>query len=115
MIEIKNVSKTYNGKKKVLKNVSVDIDSGEIFAFIGHNGAGKTTMIKSIIGILDFEEGDILIDGKFEEDLKDLTLELRGSSNQRILTKEDIYGEIEKRKKFIRTTAATRFATRIKK
>ncbi len=64
MIEIKNVSKTYNGKKKELKNVSFDIDSGEIFAFIGHNGAGKTTMIKSIIGILDFEEGDILIDGK---------------------------------------------------
>ena len=64
MIEIKNVSKTYNGKKKVLKNVSFDIDSGEIFAFIGHNGAGKTTMIKCIIGILDFEEGDILIDGK---------------------------------------------------
>ena len=64
MIEIKNVSKTYNGKKKVLKNVSFDIDSGEIFAFIGHNGAGKTTMIKSIIGILDFEEGDILINGK---------------------------------------------------
>lgn len=64
MIEIKNVSKTYNGKKKVLKNVSFDINSGEIFAFIGHNGAGKTTMIKSIIGILDFEDGDILIDGK---------------------------------------------------
>ena len=64
MIEIKNVSKTYNGKKKVLKNVSFGIDSGEIFAFIGHNGAGKTTMIKSIIGILDFEEGDILINGK---------------------------------------------------
>ena len=64
MIEIKNVSKTYNGKKKVLKNVSFKIESGEIFAFIGHNGAGKTTMIKSIMGILDFEEGDILIDGK---------------------------------------------------
>ena len=64
MIEIKNVSKTYNGKKKVLKNVSFKIESGEIFAFIGHNGAGKTTMIKSIMGILDFEEGDILVDNK---------------------------------------------------
>lgn len=64
MIEIKNVSKTYNGKKKVLKNVSFKIESGEIFAFIGHNGAGKTTMIKSIMGILDFEEGNILIDNK---------------------------------------------------
>lgn len=64
MIEIKNVSKTYNGKKKVLKNISFKIESGEIFAFIGHNGAGKTTMIKCIMGILDFEEGDILADNK---------------------------------------------------
>lgn len=64
MIEINNVSKSYNGKKKVLRDVSFKINNGEIFAFIGHNGAGKTTMIKSIMGILDFEEGDILIDGK---------------------------------------------------
>ena len=59
MIEIKNVSKTYNGEKKALNNVSFNINDGEIFAFIGHNGAGKTTMIKSLLGILDFEEGDI--------------------------------------------------------
>ena len=64
MIEIKNVSKTYNGKKKVLKNISFKIEGGEIFAFIGHNGTGKTTMIKCIMGILDFEEGDILVDNK---------------------------------------------------
>lgn len=64
MIEIKNVSKTYNGKKKVLKNISFKIEGGEIFAFIGHNGAGKTTMIKCIMGILVFEEGDILVDNK---------------------------------------------------
>lgn len=64
MIEIKNVSKIYNGKKKVLKNISFKIEGGEIFAFIGHNGAGKTTMIKCIMGILDFEEGDILVDNK---------------------------------------------------
>ena len=68
MIEIKNVSKTYNGKKKVLKDVSFKIEDGEIFAFIGHNEAGKTTMIKSIIGILDFEEGDILINNKSIKD-----------------------------------------------
>lgn len=64
MIEIKSVSKSYNRKKMVLKNISFKIESGEIFAFIGHNGAGKTTMIKSIMGILDFEEGDILINGR---------------------------------------------------
>ena len=61
MISIRNVSKSYDGKVKVLNNVSFDIKDGEIFAFIGHNGAGKTTMIKSIIGILDFDSGDIII------------------------------------------------------
>ena len=64
MIEIKNVSKTYDGIKKALNDVSFSVKDGEIFAFIGHNGAGKTTMIKSIIGILDFQEGDILINNK---------------------------------------------------
>lgn len=64
MIEIKNVSKTYKGKKKALDNVNLTINDGEIFGFIGHNGAGKTTMIKSIVGILDFESGDILINNK---------------------------------------------------
>ena len=64
MIKIKKVSKTYNGETKALDNISFDINNGEIFGFIGHNGAGKTTMIKSLMGILDFEEGDILINGK---------------------------------------------------
>ena len=64
MIEIKNVSKSYDGKKKALEDVSFKINNGEIFAFIGHNGAGKTTMIKSIVGILNFDEGDILINDK---------------------------------------------------
>ena len=63
MIEIKNVSKSYDGKVKALNDISFKIDNGEIFAFIGHNGAGKTTMIKSLVGILDFDSGDILING----------------------------------------------------
>ena len=63
MIEIKNISKIYNGEKKAVDNISFTVNDGEIFAFIGHNGAGKTTTIKSIVGILDFEEGDILVNG----------------------------------------------------
>ena len=63
MIEIKNVTKKY-GSKVAVKDVSFDVEDGEIFAFIGHNGAGKTTLIKSIVGIHDFDEGDILINGK---------------------------------------------------
>lgn len=64
MIEIKNVTKIYNGEKKAVDNISFIVNNGEIFAFIGHNGAGKTTTIKSIVGILNFEAGDILINGK---------------------------------------------------
>lgn len=67
MIEIKNVVKNY-GDKTVLKNISFDVEDGEIFAFIGHNGAGKTTLIKAITGIHDFDEGEILINGKSIKD-----------------------------------------------
>ncbi|VEU80370.1 ABC transporter ATP-binding protein [Haploplasma axanthum] len=63
MLEIKNLSKSYVPGIKALDNVNVNIANGEIFAFIGHNGAGKTTAIKSIVGILSFEEGEILLDG----------------------------------------------------
>ena len=63
MIEIKNVTKKY-GTKVALKDVSFDVNDGEIFAFIGHNGAGKTTLIKAITGIHDIDCGDILINGK---------------------------------------------------
>ncbi len=67
MIEIKNVTKKY-GSNIAIKNVSFDVNDGEIFAFIGHNGAGKTTLIKSIVGIHKFDEGDILINGKSIKD-----------------------------------------------
>ena len=63
MIEIKNVTKKY-GDKEAIKNISFDIKDGEIFGFIGHNGAGKTTMIKSLVGILNFDNGDIIINNK---------------------------------------------------
>ncbi len=63
MIKISNVTKKY-GDKKALDGVSFEVDEGEIFAFIGHNGAGKTTLIKAIVGIHDFDEGEILINGK---------------------------------------------------
>ena len=67
MIEIKNVTKKY-GSNIAIKNVSFNVNDGEIFAFIGHNGAGKTTLIKSIVGIHKFDEGDILINGKSIKD-----------------------------------------------
>lgn len=63
MLEIVNFSKTYKGGKKAVSNLSLEILPGDIYGFIGHNGAGKTTTIKAAVGILDFEEGEIRIDG----------------------------------------------------
>ena len=63
MIEIKNVSKSYKKGKKVIDNINIEIRDGEIFGFLGPNGTGKTTTIKMITGILNIDEGDILIDG----------------------------------------------------
>lgn len=64
MIEIKNVTKIYAGKHKAVDNISLTIPTGEIIGFIGPNGAGKTTTIKMITGILNPDEGEILINGK---------------------------------------------------
>ncbi len=63
MLEIKQFSKTYKGSKKAVADLSLMVEAGDVYGFIGHNGAGKSTTIKSIVGVLDFEEGDILING----------------------------------------------------
>lgn len=62
MLKINNLTKTY-GDKKAVDNLTLHIAPGEIYGFIGHNGAGKTTTIKAACGILQFDEGDICIDG----------------------------------------------------
>lgn len=62
MLKIQNFSKTF-GNKKAVDNLSLEIEAGDIYGFIGHNGAGKTTTIKACCGILQFEEGEIYIDG----------------------------------------------------
>lgn len=62
MLVIKNLSKKY-GEKKAVDNLSLHIAKGEIYGFIGHNGAGKTTTIKACTGLIDFDEGEIFIDG----------------------------------------------------
>lgn len=63
MLQINNLTKIYKGGKKAADNVNIHVMPGDIFGFIGHNGAGKTTTIKCIVGIHDFDEGEILVDG----------------------------------------------------
>ena len=62
MLNISHLTKTY-GDKKAVDELSLHIAPGEIYGFIGHNGAGKTTTIKAVVGILQFDEGEITIDG----------------------------------------------------
>lgn len=62
MLRIENVTKIY-GDKKAVDQLTLHIQPGELYAFIGHNGAGKTTTIKACCGILQFDEGEIYIDG----------------------------------------------------
>ncbi len=63
MLRIEHLTKTY-GDKRAVDDLSLHIERGEIYGFIGHNGAGKTTTIKACCGILDFDGGDIFIDGR---------------------------------------------------
>ena len=62
MLQINNLTKTY-GDKKAVDNLTLHIQPGEIYGFIGHNGAGKTTTLKAVAGILNFDEGEIFVDG----------------------------------------------------
>ena len=63
MLDIRNYTKIYGQGKKACDNVNLQIEAGDIFGFIGHNGAGKSTTIKAVVGVLDFTDGEIFIDG----------------------------------------------------
>ena len=62
MLRIEHYTKKY-GDKVAVNDLSLHIQPGELYGFIGHNGAGKTTTIKACCGILDFDEGEIYING----------------------------------------------------
>lgn len=63
MLGIENLTKTY-GEKRAVDNLSLHIAPGEIYGFIGHNGAGKTTTLKAVVGILQFDKGEVFIKGE---------------------------------------------------
>ncbi|RXK12484.1 methionine ABC transporter ATP-binding protein [Halarcobacter mediterraneus] len=71
MINIKNLNKYY-GDTKVLNNISIEIDSGEIFAIVGHSGAGKSTLLRCINGLEVYSEGSLKVHNK---EIKNLSKE----------------------------------------
>ena len=74
MISIKNITKSYN-TKQVLKSISIEIPQGKTIALIGPSGCGKSTLLRIIMGLIDADEGDIVIQDKILT--KDNILELR--------------------------------------
>ena len=63
IISVNGLSKTYASGFQALKNLSLDINPGEIFALLGPNGAGKTTLINIICGLVNFRQGEVVVDG----------------------------------------------------
>ena len=75
VISIKNVNKFY-GTTKVLNDVNMEINEGEIFGIIGHSGAGKSTLLRCINGLEDYQEGSVFVDNKEVKSLNGLSLRL---------------------------------------
>lgn len=64
LLDIQHFSKTYKSSaKRAVDDLSLTVAPGEIHGFIGQNGAGKTTTIRAAVGVMDFSEGEIFIDG----------------------------------------------------
>ena len=70
MISVKNVNKFF-GEKKVLKDVNIKINEGEIFGIIGHSCAGKSTILRCMNGLEPYQEGSVKVDGKEVKDLNE--------------------------------------------
>lgn len=63
VLEIRHFHKTYKNGKKAVEDLDLSVQPGEIYGFIGQNGAGKTTTIRAVTGVMEFDRGEILIDG----------------------------------------------------
>ena len=62
VLELKNVSKSF-GKRKIIDNLNLEVEEGEIYGFLGPNGSGKTTTIKMILRLINSDSGEIKVNG----------------------------------------------------
>lgn len=63
MLRIEQLTKIYKGGKKAVDGLSLHVEAGDIYGFIGHNGAGKTTTLRACAGVIEFDAGEIYING----------------------------------------------------
>lgn len=99
IISVKNFSKSF-GKTNVLHNLNFQVDRGELFAYLGANGSGKTTTIRCLLNIYQADEGELLINGKPYDDDQSNILgylpEERGLYvNSQVLETMMFFGEIK--------------------
>ena len=64
VVEVKNISFSYSKDLETIKNVSLSVEKGEFVSIVGHNGCGKSTLAKILIGLLSPEKGEVYIDGE---------------------------------------------------
>ena len=62
MLQAKNLSRNY-GVVKAVEEVSFSVEPGEVVGLLGHNGAGKSTIMKMLTGFIEPSEGEVLVDG----------------------------------------------------
>lgn len=75
VISLKNISKTIKGKK-VLDNISAEFESNIIYGLVGRNGFGKTMLLRAMSGLIQIDEGEILLDGEACNSRKNKTMDL---------------------------------------
>jgi len=98
LLKIENVSFSYDSKKKILKNINISVNEGEMLSIVGKNGAGKTTLSNLICGFYPSVEGRILYEG---EDMASLSIKERGEriglvmqNPNQMISKPMIYDEV---------------------
>ena len=97
MIEFEQVYNSYSDTKAVLTDVSLKIETGELFTLIGSSGCGKTTLLKTINKLNTFEQGELRIDGRRVQELEQVLSKLDGRIDEKTMadmnSKVDVEGK----------------------
>lgn len=91
MLKIRNLNANY-GESNIIKNISMDLDDGKVIGIVGRNGVGKTTLLKSIMGIVSTPQGSIELGGK--EIIKDPTYKRARAGIGYIPQGRDIFSQL---------------------
>lgn len=95
MIEFEHVYKSYSDTKAVLTDVSLKIETGELFTLIGSSGCGKTTLLKTINKLNTFEQGELRSDGRRVQELEQVLSKLDGRIDEKTMAEMNSKVDVE--------------------